>query len=50
MHFLLGLLFGYYIRGKESSLVATLVIIALVCFIDRRTAQLKARVRGYQRT
>jgi hypothetical protein len=33
MHFLLGLLFGYYIRGKESLLVATLVIIALLCFI-----------------
>jgi hypothetical protein len=34
MHFLLGLLFGYYIRGKESSLVATLVVIALLCFIE----------------
>jgi beta-lactam-binding protein with PASTA domain len=33
MHFLLGLLFGYYIRGKESALAATLVIIALVCFV-----------------
>ena len=33
MHFLLGLLFGYYIRGKESALAATLVIIALFFFI-----------------
>jgi beta-lactam-binding protein with PASTA domain len=33
MHFLLGLLFGYYIRGKASLLAATLVIIALLCFI-----------------
>ena len=33
MHFLLGLLFGYYIRGKESALAATLVIIAILCFI-----------------
>jgi hypothetical protein len=36
MHFLLGLLFGYYIRGKyirgkESLLAATLVVIALLC-------------------
>ena len=33
MHFLLGLLFGYYIRGKASLLAATLVVIALLCFI-----------------
>ncbi|HET8671214.1 MAG TPA: PASTA domain-containing protein [Candidatus Saccharimonadales bacterium] len=33
MHFLLGLLFGYYIRGKASVLAATLVVIALLCFI-----------------
>lgn len=33
MHFLLGLLFGYYIRGKKSLLVATLMVIALLCFI-----------------
>jgi beta-lactam-binding protein with PASTA domain len=33
MHFLLGLLFGYYIRGKESLLAATLVVIALLCFV-----------------
>src|SRR5258705_8769840 len=33
MHFLLGLLFGYYIRGKQSLLAATLVIIAILCFI-----------------
>ena len=33
MHFLLGLLFGYYIRGKASVLAATLLVIALVCFI-----------------
>jgi hypothetical protein len=33
MHFLLGLLFGYYIRGKKPLLAATLLVIALVCFI-----------------
>ncbi|HXQ35073.1 MAG TPA: PASTA domain-containing protein [Anaerolineales bacterium] len=33
MHFLLGFLFGYYIRGKASLLAATLVVIALLCFI-----------------
>ena len=33
MHFLVGLLFGYYIRGKASLLAATLVVIALLCFI-----------------
>jgi len=33
MHFLLGLLFGYYIRGKASLLAATLLVIALLCFI-----------------
>ena len=33
MHFLLGLLFGYFIRGKDSLLAATLVVIALLCFI-----------------
>jgi len=33
MHFLLGLLFGYYIRGKASVLAATLLVIAFLCFI-----------------
>ena len=33
MRFLLGLLLGYCIRGKKRLLIATLTVIATVCFI-----------------
>jgi beta-lactam-binding protein with PASTA domain len=33
MRFILGLLVGYCIRGKQRSLIATLTAIAFVCFI-----------------
>lgn len=33
MRFILGLLFGYCIRGKKHLLAATLTVIAIVCFI-----------------
>jgi beta-lactam-binding protein with PASTA domain len=33
MSFILGLLFGYCIRGKKPLLIATLTAIAVVCFI-----------------
>jgi hypothetical protein len=33
MRFILGLLFGYCIRGKKPLLIATLTTIAVVCFI-----------------
>jgi hypothetical protein len=33
MSFILGLLFGYCIRGKKPLLIATLSTIAVVCFI-----------------
>jgi beta-lactam-binding protein with PASTA domain len=33
MSFILGLFFGYCIRGKKRLLIATLTVIAVVCFI-----------------
>ena len=33
MRFILGLLVGYSIRGKQRLLIATLTTIAVVCFI-----------------
>jgi len=33
MRFILGLLVGYSIRGKQRLLIATLIAIAVVCFI-----------------
>lgn len=33
MRFILGLLLGYCIRGKQRLLIATLTAIAFVCFV-----------------
>lgn len=33
MRFILGLLLGYCIRGKQRLLIATLIAIAILCFI-----------------
>ena len=33
MRFILGLLVGYCIRGKQRLLIGTLTVIAVVCFI-----------------
>jgi beta-lactam-binding protein with PASTA domain len=40
MRFILGLLVGYCIRGKQRVLICTLTVIAVVCFIVLPTAAL----------
>lgn len=40
MRFILGLLVGYCIRGKQQLLIGTLTVIAVVCFIVMPTIAL----------